>query len=99
MRAKKLVVLPLILFVLFACFALFFSSPREKAEASAEPHIEDGRIVLDSDYWFESVDVRIEVGRDKKYRITETLKVGFIYDMRNTGIIRDIQRVSQTTRI
>lgn len=99
MRAKKLVVFPLILFVLFACFALFFASPREKAEASAEPHIEDGRIVLDSDYWFESVDVRIEVGRDKKFQITETMKVGFIYDMRNTGIIRDIQRVSQTTRI
>ena len=99
MRAKKLIVFPLILFVFLACVALFVALPREKAEVSAEPHIEDGRIVLDSDYWFESVDVRIEVGRDKKFQITETMKVGFIYDMRNTGIIRDIQRVSQTTRI
>lgn len=68
--------------------------------AYAESHVdEDGTTMIDTNWWFENVDVKIDVRTDKTLAVTETMKIGYIRGGENTGIIRDIQRVSQTTRI
>lgn len=54
---------------------------------------------VDDNYFFKRVTVNIVVNRDKTFDITETLNVEFRESGINTGIIRDIQRVSKTTRI
>ncbi|MDE7158318.1 MAG: DUF2207 domain-containing protein, partial [Clostridiales bacterium] len=63
------------------------------------PSVRTEAITIDTNYWFENVDVTIDINADKTMRITETMKVGFIKSDVNTGIIRDIQRISQTTRM
>ena len=54
---------------------------------------------VDDNYRFNKVSVDITVNKDKTFRVTETLTVRFLEDDINTGIIRDIQRISKTTRI
>lgn len=53
----------------------------------------------DNNYWFESIRTEIKVNRDKTYSVTERMTVGFRKGGINTGIIRDIQRASLTTRV
>lgn len=53
---------------------------------------------VDENYWFEELRVEINVNENKTYEIRERYKVGFSESGINTGFIRDIQRVSQTTR-
>ena len=87
-RTKKLWISAVFLAILCAlCAALFFQSPT--AEAAS----------VDDNYYFKCVSVDITVNRNKTFYITETLKTHFIEDGINTGIIRDIQRESTTTRI
>lgn len=54
---------------------------------------------VDSNYYFERIDVKIDVRKDKTYAIEEKLTTVFKSAGVNTGIIRDIQRISSTTRI
>lgn len=54
---------------------------------------------VDDNYRFDKVSVDIIVNKDKTFAVTETLEVDFSESGVNTGIIRDIQRVSKTTRI
>ena len=54
---------------------------------------------VDDNYQFDKIDVDITVNKDKTFTITETLTVNFLQGGINTGIIRDIQRISKTTRI
>lgn len=54
---------------------------------------------VDDNYYFNRIDVEINVNRDKTFDICETLKVQFREDDINTGIIRHILRLSRTTRI
>lgn len=60
---------------------------------------ESGETMIDTNWWFQNIDVEIDVRKDKTLAVTETLRVGFINGGKNTGIIRDIQRISQTTRV
>ncbi len=83
-----------IVFFLAIFFAAWLAMPSVSANAETE-----GDVTIDTNYWFERIDVSIEVRKDKTFAIRETLKVGFIEGGKNTGIIRDIQRVSQSTRI
>lgn len=70
----------------FACFAAVFSKANY---AHAD---------VDGNFYFESVKVDVDVRRDKTFLVTETMQVGFKASGVNTGIIRDIQRVSKTTK-
>ncbi len=79
--------------MLFAAFLPLFCSAGEGISASAE------ELTPDTNYWFEEVHVSIDVNGDKTFRVTERYKVGFQKSGINTGFIRDIQRVSQTTRV
>lgn len=54
---------------------------------------------VDDNYRFDKISVDIIVNKDKTFAVTETLEVDFSESGVNTGIIRDIQRVSKTTRI
>ncbi|MDE6504477.1 MAG: DUF2207 domain-containing protein [Clostridia bacterium] len=54
---------------------------------------------VDDNYSFTDIHTVINVRKDKTYEITERLTVFFKRGGVNTGIIRDIQRVSKTTRI
>lgn len=54
---------------------------------------------VDDNYYFKRVAAEVVVNRDKTFDITETLEVEFREGGINTGIIRDIQRVSKTTRV
>lgn len=56
-------------------------------------------VSVDSNYIFEKINVDIKVNKDKTFDISETLEVKFLNNDVNTGIIRDIQRVSKTTRV
>ncbi|MDE7083306.1 MAG: DUF2207 domain-containing protein [Clostridia bacterium] len=56
-------------------------------------------ISVDNNYQFDKISVDITVNKDKTFAVTETLEVSFLFSGVNTGIIRDIQRVSNTTRI
>lgn len=63
----------------------------------AQPY--DAHADADSNYSFKSVDINIDVREDKTFEIKEVLTVYFKYGETNTGIIRDIQRVSKTARL
>lgn len=54
---------------------------------------------VDSNYRFNTINVAIDVQSDKTLHITETLTTEFFTSGVNTGIIRDIQRLSVTTRV
>lgn len=54
---------------------------------------------VDDNYHFKKVDVNIVVNKDKTFNVTEILTVNFEKSGINRGIIRDIQRISKTTRI
>lgn len=72
--------------LVFACFAAGFS---KNTYANAD---------VDSNYYFESVKVDVDVRRDKTFAVRETMQVVFKASGVNTGFIRDIQRVSKTTK-
>ena len=75
--------------VLLCAFAAAFAIGADKKSASA--------ISVDDNYYFEHVDVHIDVRKDKTFAIKETLYTRFRESNVNTGIIRDIQRISRTT--
>lgn len=54
---------------------------------------------VDTNYSFNHIHVDIEVFRDKTIKVDERLETSFESSYVNTGIIRDIQRLSKTTRI
>lgn len=56
-------------------------------------------VSVDDNYFFKSIDVDITVNKYKTFFITETLRTEFRKSGVNTGIIRDIQHISKTTRI
>lgn len=74
--------------------------PAFAVEAHASYYDEESdKTIIETSYYFREIDVKIDVRKDKTFAITERLRVGFLYDDYNTGIIRDIQRISQTTRM
>ena len=77
----------LLSFITLIC--VFLSGGSGAAEAAS----------VDENYYFNRISVEVAVNRDKTYEITETLKTQFRESGVNTGIIRDIQRVSRTTRV
>ncbi len=89
------------LFLILSVLTLVSAFSVGSVTASAESYYdeENNKIIIDTNWWFEEIAVVMDVKRDKTVHITETLKVGFLRGGENTGIIRDIQRVSQTTRI
>lgn len=91
---KKILGIALVLAVAFFAVILPLSAIKSKRVIAGA----DGT-TPDENYWFESIQTGIAVNRDKTFSVTERMKVGFSKAETNTGIIRDIQRVSQTTRI
>ena len=91
---KKRVLTKVIIFaaLVLLCAVIGFTAP---FTVSAQPASAD----VDDNYRFDRVSVDITVNKDKTFNICETLDVNFIQSNVNTGIIRDIQRVSKTTRI
>ena len=79
--------------VLFAALLPLLFSNHDRLSAGAE------ELTPDTNYWFEEVHVDIDVKEDKTFSVVESYKVGFQKSGINTGFIRDIQRISQTTRI
>lgn len=94
MIRKKRGLILTVVFLLAVFLAACLGMPSVSANAETE-----GGVTIDTNFWFERIDVAIEVRKDKTFAVQETLKVGFIRGGQNTGIIRDIQRVSKTTRI
>lgn len=69
--------------------------PAFAVEAHASYYDEESdKTIIETSYYFREIDVKIDVRKDKTFAITERLRVGFLYDDYNTGIIRDIQRQS-----
>lgn len=90
-KLKRFFILILALAAVAVTVAVFPFAPQKRAfAASADP---------DSNFYFWSIDVNIEVRKDKTFRITERLEVVFKRGDVNTGIIRDIQRISRTSRV
>lgn len=79
--------------VLFAAFLPSVFSKNDKITAGAET------LTPDTNYWFEELHVEIDVKENKTFSVVESYKVGFQRSGINTGFIRDIQRISQTTRV
>ena len=79
--------------MLFVAFLPSFFSRNDRISANAE------ELTPDTNYWFEELHVDIDVNEDKTFSVVESYKVGFQRGGINTGFIRDIQRISQTTRI
>lgn len=88
-----------LLFTLVFFLAVFLAAWLAMPSVSAHAETDGNTQYIETNFWFERIDVSIEVRKDKTFAIRETLKVGFIEGGENTGIIRDIQRVSQSTRI
>ena len=86
-RLKVSLTVFIMLVCAFLC-VLFFGGGYSSAQAS-----------VDDNYKFTDVRTEINVRKDKTYEITERLTVRFFRGGVNTGIIRDIQRISKTTRI
>lgn len=95
MNIKRKGLLITVVFLLAVFLAAWLAVPSVSACAETE----EPSTTIDTNYWFERIDVEIEVRRDKTFAVHETLKVGFIHGGQNTGIIRDIPRVSQTTHV
>lgn len=95
MNLKRKGLLITVVFLLAVFLAAWLAMPSVSACAETD----EPSTTIDTNYWFERIDVEIEVRRDKTFAVHETLKVGFIHGGQNTGIIRDIQRVSQTTHV
>ncbi len=72
--------------ILFATTFTIFTCNTEKAEAG------DSEV-----FYFNSVDMKIDVREDKTLAVTETLTA--VWNEQKTSLIRDIQRVSKTTRV
>ena len=94
---KLLFLTALLICVSFAVFTV--SGAGAGMTASADTSDDNYNVSVDDNYSFSSVDMQVEVRKDKTYAITETLEVYFRYGNINTGIIRDIQRITETTRI
>lgn len=94
---KLLFLTALLICVSFAVFTV--SGAGAGMTASADTSDDNYNVSVDDNYSFSSVDMQVEVRKDKTYAITETLEVYFRYGNVNTGIIRDIQRITETTRI
>lgn len=86
---RRLPAVLILIFAIAAIFAIAFLPSEEKPRA----------YTVDDNYYFDRVDVQITVNRDKTFDIQERLGVVFHESRLNTGIIRDIQRLSKTTRI
>ncbi len=91
-RVKKINVFKLIAIGICAALSALclFCTPDTQTSVSAS---------VDDNYFFNRIYVDIDVRIDKTFLVTETLETQFIKSGVNTGIIRDIQRVSRTTRI
>lgn len=79
----------IVLAVAALCAALLFFGGNKTATA----------VSVDDNYRFKKIHTEISVNRDKTFNIRETLEAEFFQSGINTGIIRDIQRESKTTRI
>lgn len=82
-----------LLALFFGCLALgggVYSGVYDSGVASAN--------TVNDNFSFEKVDVEIEVGKDKVYKVKETLTTRFEQSHVNRGIIRDIQHQTTTTR-
>lgn len=82
--------------VLLVCL---FSGAVFRADADSYYDEESNKTIIDTNWWFEDISVEIDVRKDKTFAVTETMRIGFINGGKNTGIIRDIQRISRTTRV
>lgn len=87
-KSKSLIVLFLIAAVI--AVAVICGSFTYKSASAA---------TVDDNYRFDKIGVDIVVNKDKTFAVTETFEVYFSESGVNTGIIRDIQRVSKTARI
>ncbi len=56
-------------------------------------------VSVNDNYRFDKISVEINVNKDKTFEVCETLEVRFLNGGINTGIIRDIQRISTTVRV
>lgn len=82
----------------FAC-AVFAFPPAYEASAKSYYDEERETWIIDTNWWFQRVDVEIQVRKDKTFAVRENIQVGFLRGGENTGIIRDIQRILKTTRV
>ncbi len=80
-------------------FAAFIPYTSQMVSADSYYDEETGKTVIDTNYWFRNITVNVDVRRDKTLAVTERFTVGFLRGEVNTGFIRDIQRISRTTRI
>ncbi|MBD5583841.1 MAG: DUF2207 domain-containing protein [Clostridia bacterium] len=78
--------------VILLCLLTAFTVSGASFSSTAEAGVDDN-------YHFKKVDVNIAVNKDKTFNVTETMTVNFEKSGVNRGIIRDIQRLSKTTRI
>ncbi len=88
MKHLKLATIFFAILMTAAIFAAVFPFVPDRASA----------VSVDDNYYFRSMDLSLEVGKDKTFRVTETMEVFYRYGGVNTGIIRDVQRFSRTTR-
>ena len=88
LKLKSFIVLLLVIAVAVVASAIGAFAPKTASAVS-----------VDDNYQFDKISVDIKVNKDKTFEITETLEVYFDEGGINTGIIRDIQRKSRTTRI
>ena len=92
--------LPVIAVLLFLCVFALFLIPA--GNASADSYFDDDNrehIIVGDHYCFRSVDVKIDVRRDKTFAVEETLVASILRENTYSYVIRDIQRISQTTRV
>ena len=87
-KHKKIFAVIALAFAALCAAMLFFGGNKTAAAVS-----------VDDNYRFKSINIDISVNRDKTFDIRETLEAEFFESGINTGIIRDIQRESKTTRI
>lgn len=88
-KLKKRWCIAAVLLAILLIICAMFAGDKSSAQA----------VSVDDNYFFKSIDVDITVNKDKTFFITETLRTEFRKSGVNTGIIRDIQRISKTTRI
>lgn len=98
-RQGKLKTLYLIALALLSCVLASVLIPSLSANAKTVYDEENNKYTIDTSYYFKKAGLKIDVRRDKTFAVEETLETVFLHENTNTGIIRDIQRISTTTRI
>lgn len=94
-KTKKLfAVVAALLLLLLAFICITFNG----STAYSQVAYADSGSMKDNNFKFNQIDVEIDVGKDKVYTIKETLVTQFEHKDINTGIIRDIQHQTTTTR-